>query len=437
MPNRIAETGLGYQYREVVTGTVVLLTLSLVNGLSAESLKGAQRKTFCRIVLVCHWKSLFLDLDYRLLGFSIIYYAVQYHYHVDYIETVLQGAGEDDDDLREILREWYGESRIKEIIPEFLRDKINEDGISDILRKEIERTSSISNERELYNISTESEADEDQTVVRRYIDTSKLASIFNSGLWFSRVDKFSDDFEGRPTEETRRKSYDMWEYSEMEGDPLPFDSRDMDRASEQIARKQSFVSSWRYGGNESQVFWDAYIGDTPGVAIETDLGNLRSQVGNSSKKVAIGRVMYRQYRGTRDQIKGDSIARFFRKRDGFEDEKELRLLTRKRLNKCSVELGSGKSFSISISADPGFNLEIDANELIDKVIIRPGAPDREISEVVQLCDRQDLDAEIWRSRLDVSPDRTAPIRVAGEREGEVVQEELADERRINKSEFLA
>jgi hypothetical protein len=352
---------------------------------------------------------------------------------MDYIEAVLKAAGEEDDILRELLEDWYDHKEIQDHLSDTLRSKINRDGISRELQRDVESTCTIPDLDDPPELPERS--DGDPVTVRRYFDTSKFASFLCSGLWFSRIDLFGDNYEGKVGDETLRERWDTWEYSEMEGDPAPFDIRDMYRASDEIVRKQSFVSSWRYGGDESKVFWDAYIGQGPGVAIETTLENLEAELENVDRDVLIGKVNYKQYTGSTEPFARDSIDRMFHKRTAFGDEQELRLLARQRLDEFGVELGDGKRFDVDIDAEPGFNLSVDPDELVDKIILPPETNDREITKIVHLMDHQGLEAEVWRSRLEVSAQATAPTRVTGDDEGEIVRDDMGRVRRIDKSKY--
>ena len=74
-------------------------------------------------------------------------------------------------------------------------------------------------------------------------------------------------------------------------------------AEDEILRKQSFVSCWRYGGEESAVFWDAYIDDGNGVVVETTLDTLSSAMERAHREVLIGKVNYREYKGERRAVR--------------------------------------------------------------------------------------------------------------------------------------
>lgn len=348
---------------------------------------------------------------------------------MEFEDAVIEATG--DAEVRHFIKEWYDDDEIRDCLSDALRSKIHRDGISRELELTIEGTSDIpdlDNPPELPESSGE-----DPITVRRYLDTSKFASFLNSGIWFSRLDNFSDNYEGKVSDKTVRRRYDQWEYLEFEDDPPPFDTRDMDAAIDEIIRKQSYVSCWRYGGKESAVFWNAYIDGGNGVAVETTLDRLQNIIREADRDILLGKVDYRRYKGSTEQFARDSIDRVFHKRFAFDDEQELRLLARQQVNDIAVNKGQGRSFDIEINADNGFRVNVNADELIEKVILPPNVKDREISRVVQLMEYHEIDAEVWRSILDVSPGTTAPQKVTGENAGEITRDDMKHVRVVDKS----
>jgi hypothetical protein len=132
-------------------------------------------------------------------------------------------------------------------------------------------------------------------------------------------------------EEIIRDRMDTLEFTIDEEGPT-FDVMDMFNAEDEVIRKQSFVSCWRYGGEESSIFWDAYIGGQTGVAIQTTLEKLESAVQNANRDILMGKLNYRNYKGTRERFASGSVDRVFHKRFAFEDEREFRLLARQKIN---------------------------------------------------------------------------------------------------------
>lgn len=351
----------------------------------------------------------------------------------EFLEQVLKVSGEAESGVKDILPEWYTEDELRKFLSNSIRSKIHSDGISRELEMKISDTATLPDDTNEPDYPDSPNGDD--VIVRKYFEISKFVSFLRSGIWFSRLDLFDDNYEGHVPEEIIRDRMDSWEFTIDEEGP-PFDVRDMFRAEDDVVRKQSFVSCWRYGGKESSVFWDAYIGDQNGVAVQTTLEKLESAMESADQDILIGKVDYKNYKGTRERFASDSIGRVFHKRFAFEDEQELRLLARQRINDHSVNWKGSKKFDVSIDADPGFNVTIDPDDLIEKVILPPSINERQITEVINLMDYHGISAEVWKSVLDVHPWSTAPVRVTGPNRGEVTRSDMKQDRKINKSNYV-
>ncbi|MFC7164827.1 hypothetical protein [Halospeciosus flavus] len=90
---------------------------------------------------------------------------------------------------------------------------------------------------------------------------------------------------------------------------------------------------------------------------------------------------------------------------------------------------------MKLEADPGFNLKVDPEDLIERIILPPDINNRQLTQVVQLMEYHDITAEIWRSMLDVSPGTTAPIQVTGDDAGKVARDDMRHARLVDKSKY--
>lgn len=352
---------------------------------------------------------------------------------MDYLDAVVEATGEHDSVLREILQEDHDEEEVQEFLSDAIRSKIRRDFVASRLKQTIENTATVPDLDDPPELPERS--DEEPILVRKYLNLSKFVSLLQDGIWFSRLDNFDDDYEGRVSDKTVRHRFDKWEYLEFEDDPPPYDLRQMYAAEDEILRKQSFVSCWRYGGEESAVFWNAYIDDGNGVAVETTLDTLSSAMEGADREVLIGKVNYREYKGSDERFAANGVDRVFHKRIAFGDEKELRLLTRQQLNDLDLEVSETGDIDMELEADPGFNLKVDPEDLIERIILPPDINDRQLTQVVQLMEYHDITAEIWRSMLDVSPGTTAPIQVTGDDAGKIARDDMRHARLVDKSEY--
>lgn len=160
-----------------------------------------------------------------------------------------------------------------------------------------------------------------------------------------------------------------------------------------------------------------------------------SAIKQDHRKVLIGKVNYREYKRSDERFAANGVDRVFRKRIAFRDEKELRLLARQELNDLDLEVSETGDIDIELEADPGFNLKVDPEDLIERIILPPDINGCQLTQIVQLMEYHDITAEIWRSMLDVSPGTTAPIQVTGDDAGEIARDDMRHARLVDKSEY--
>jgi hypothetical protein len=174
---------------------------------------------------------------------------------MDYLDAVVEATGKYDSALREILQEDYDEEEVREFLSDSIGSKIRRDFVASRLEQTVENTARVPDLDDSPELPEGT--DGELILVRRYLDFSEFVSLLQDGIWFSRLDNFDNDYEGRVSDKTIRHRFDQWEYLESEDDPPPYDLRQMYAAEDEILRKQSFVPFWRYSGEESAVFWNA------------------------------------------------------------------------------------------------------------------------------------------------------------------------------------
>jgi hypothetical protein len=275
------------------------------------------------------------------------------------------------------------------------------------------------------------------SVIRRYRPFNRFQSILDSGsLWFSRTDIFEDQFEGSfaYANKERRERINKQRRNERGKDEIIAQKQARSRFKERTenSKKRTYINCWRQGTDESALFWNAYIGDELGVAIETTVGDFRRAISrriadrhletihakieaqrkymeskqeNRDKrerivklvqavmaveysKMQIGSVRYINFDNS--IVPQSRYARFFHKRSGFEEEKEFRALFEQPMAKLNSP----------IDQDSGKPVEVDLDQLIRKVILKPGSSDYFKTIVETFLDHYGIDAKVEHSQLD-------------------------------------
>ncbi len=213
------------------------------------------------------------------------------------------------------------------------------------------------------------------TIVWKYLDLSKfLELLLSQKLFMSRSDKFEDQYEGtfsEPTfEEIKRLSINNPEFLDY------YKSH----------REKVVISSWHINEYESFAMWQIFTGNSEGLAIQSTIGRLQNAV-NAEKKYQqyIGEVNYIDYK--KEYIPFDDMFfPFLFKRKSFQYEREVRIIS------------DVKNENITIKE--GMKIDIDINQLIEKIYIHPKSENWYKKLVIELVSKLGYDFAIEKSDLE-------------------------------------
>lgn len=188
--------------------------------------------------------------------------------------------------------------------------------------------------------------DDPDTIVWKYLDLSKfLDLLLSKKLFMSRSDKFEDQYEGtfsEPTfEEIKKLAADNPEFLNYH----------------KTHREKVAISSWHINEYESFAMWQIFTKNNEGLAIQSTIGRLQKAVRPENNfDQYIGEVNYIDYK--KEYIPFDDLFfPFLFKRKSFQYEREVRILT-----------DTSKS---DIKLNDGIKINIDINQLIEKIYIHP------------------------------------------------------------------
>ena len=214
-----------------------------------------------------------------------------------------------------------------------------------------------------------------KTIVWKYLDLSKFVDLLlNRKLFMSRSDKFEDQYEGtfsEPTfEEIRKLSIDNPDFLDY------YKTR----------RKNVVISSWHINEYESFAMWQIFTQKSEGLAIQSTLERLQKALSPETTYVQhIGEVNYIDYK--KEYIPFDNaFFPFLFKRKSFQYEREIRIISDVTQHNLII--------------DNGLKIEIDLNQLIEKIYIHPKSENWYKNLVIELVKRLDFDFEIEKSDLE-------------------------------------
>jgi hypothetical protein len=217
--------------------------------------------------------------------------------------------------------------------------------------------------------------EDSNTIVWKYLDLSKFLDLLMSQkLFMSRSDKFEDQYEGtfsEPTfEEIKKLSIDNPEFLNFY----------------KTHREKVAISSWHINEYESFAMWQIFTQNSEGLAIQSTIGRLQKALHpETSFNQYIGEVNYIDYK--KEYIPFDDMFfPFLFKRKSFQYEREVRIISDVADN--------------TIKINDGLKINVDINELIEKIYIHPKSENWYKNLVIQLVKQLGFDFTIEKSDLE-------------------------------------
>ncbi len=213
------------------------------------------------------------------------------------------------------------------------------------------------------------------TIVWKYLDLSKFLDLLISRkLFMSRSDKFEDQYEGTFSEPTYE------EIKKLAANNPEFLSYYKSH------REKVVVSSWHINEYESFAMWQIFTQNSEGLAIQSTIGRLQKALEvEKDFKQYIGEVNYIDYK--KEYIPFDDMFfPFLFKRKSFQYEREVRIL---------ADLSEQE-----IKINDGLKIDVDINQLIEKIYIHPKSKNWYKKLVIELVDKLGFDFEIEKSDLE-------------------------------------
>lgn len=213
------------------------------------------------------------------------------------------------------------------------------------------------------------------TIVWKYLDLSKfLDLLLSKKLFMSRSDKFEDQYEGTFSEPTFEE---IKKLSENNPEFLNY---------YKSHREKVVVSSWHINEYESFAMWQIFTQNSEGLAIQSTIGRLQQALqAEKELKQYIGEVNYIDYK--KEYIPFDDMFfPFLFKRKSFQYEREVRII---------ADLSDH-----DIKINEGVKVDIDIEQLIEKIYIHPKSENWYKKLVIELLSKLNFDFEIEKSDLE-------------------------------------
>lgn len=213
------------------------------------------------------------------------------------------------------------------------------------------------------------------TIIWKYLDLSKFVDLLlYKKLFMSRSDKFEDQYEGTFSEPT------FEEIKKLAANNPGF----LDYYK--THRKNVVISSWHINEYESFAMWQIFTQKNEGLAIQSTLGKLQNALNADSEyKQFIGEVNYIDYKKEFIPFE-NAFFPFLFKRKSFQYEREVRVIS--------------DVTPFNVEVDNGLKIDIDINQLIEKIYIHPKSENWYKKLVVDLVVRLGFDFSTEKSDLE-------------------------------------
>ena len=228
----------------------------------------------------------------------------------------------------------------------------------------------------MYQENPNSSLPEDpNTIVWKYLDLSKfLDLLLSQKLFMSRSDKFEDQYEGTFSEPTFEE---IKKLSENNPDFLDY---------YKSKREKVIISSWHINEYESFAMWQIFTQNSEGLAIQSTVQRLKDAlIPEKNYSQVIGEVNYIDNKKEYIPFE-DAFFPFLFKRKSFQYEREVRILS--------------DISSKDISINDGLKIDVDINQLIEKIYIHPKSENWYKKLVIELVSKLGFDFEIEKSDLE-------------------------------------
>lgn len=225
------------------------------------------------------------------------------------------------------------------------------------------------------NNSSISLPEDNETIVWKYLDLSKfLDMLLSQQLFMSRSDKFEDQYEGTFSEPT------FEEIKKIAANKPEF----LDYYKSH--REKVVISSWHINEYESFAMWQIFTKNNEGLAIQSTIGRLKAALQPEIRvEQYIGNVNYIDYK--KEYIPfDDAFFPFLFKRKSFQYEREVRIIT--------------DVSAHDISVNEGIKINVDLNQLIEKIYIHPKSENWYKKLVIELVSKLNFNIEIEKSDLE-------------------------------------
>ncbi len=213
-----------------------------------------------------------------------------------------------------------------------------------------------------------------------------VSMITNNSLYFSRLDKLGDPFEGLYSKariQFDEKVYDSPEVSDYGRSVMRWMHLDPYKQ-----RRTSFVNCWHMSEYETELLWSRYSFMDGGVAIQSTFQRLQACL-KIPHNVYIGIINYIDWDTETTPI-GNLMNPIVTKQKNYQDERELRA-------------AMVSSFDIEKQTKKGICVPVDLVELVESIYVSPKSAHWLLQLIKTMLKKYNLDVNVKKSVFTEKP----------------------------------
>jgi hypothetical protein len=234
----------------------------------------------------------------------------------------------------------------------------------------------------------------------KYMDLTKFVSLLQrKSLFFCRLDKLEDHFEGTTAKSNWKRRYDFYatqylrstKFKKLNHEEILKNVEEHFEAEQKI-KALKCICCWNISDSESAALWKIYSDFNQGIMLTSKISSLVESFNETKENIDLSEVNYINH-SSDDMPDGNMMYPVIHKHKAYSYEKELRLIH-------TVDFGGGLLYDWSKEEiEQGKYLNVNLNELIDEIILSPYSPNWYIELIQNLCETYGLKATIMKSEL--------------------------------------
>lgn len=208
----------------------------------------------------------------------------------------------------------------------------------------------------------------------KYLDITKFLSLLQTKtLFFCRLDKFEDKYEGT-LPERNKEHYKLWMESILQN-LNPDQKVSLEDLEEKLLsylemsdkfKSLNCISCWNKLENESYALWKIYSNVNQGIMIKSSVERLKKAFSDTREEIQLSEIKYINHKVDKIQS-GNMNFPLIHKNIAYHYEDEIRLIH-------TLKFKNGFTYDWHKEKNPnGKNLQVNVEDLIEEIVISPFA----------------------------------------------------------------